>query len=170
MKTSIKTHEGRLALVTGAAQGIGQAISLALAERGAQVIVTDLGLPRETANKIGAAGHAFQLDVTQEDDWRSLAAKSRELGEVDIVINNAGYFPNRSIDQLDFLTWRKTIATNLDSHFLSAKYFLPTMRRKQWGRVSSPGESHPEALAELYVSLSTHTAPIMEPRRAPICQ
>ena len=37
-------------------------------------------------------------------------------------------------------------------------------------RVSSPGESHPEALAELYVSLSTHTAPIMEPRRAPICQ
>ena len=99
------------------------------------MIVTDLGLPRETANKIGAAGHAFQLDVTQEDDWRSVAAKSRELGEVDIVINNAGYFPNRSIDQLDFLTWRKTIATNLDSHFLSAKYFLPTMRRKQWGRI-----------------------------------
>ena len=135
MKTSINTHEGRLALVTGAAQGIGQAIALALAERGAQVIVTDLGVPRETANRVGAAGHAFQLDVTQEDDWRSVAAKSRELGEVDIVINNAGYFPNRSIDQLDFLTWRKTIATNLDSHFLSAKYFLPTMRRKQWGRI-----------------------------------
>ena len=152
MKTSINTHEGRLALVTGAAQGIGQAIALALAERGAQVIVTDLGLPRETANKIGAAGHAFQLDVTQEDDWRSVAAKSRELGEVDIVINNAGYFPNRSIDQLDFLTWRKTIATNLDSHFLRAKYFLPAMRRKQWGRIvgissnmvglAIPGMSH----------------------------
>jgi NAD(P)-dependent dehydrogenase (short-subunit alcohol dehydrogenase family) len=53
---------------------------------------------------------------------------------VDIVVNNAGYFPNRSIDELDLPMWRKTIATNLDSHFLSAKYFLPTMRKKKWGR------------------------------------
>jgi NAD(P)-dependent dehydrogenase (short-subunit alcohol dehydrogenase family) len=152
MKTSIRTHEGRVALVTGAAQGIGQALALALAERGAEVIVTDLTLPQETVDKIGATGHAFQLDVTQEEDWRSLSLKSRDLGEVDIVVNNAGYFPNRSIDELDLATWRKTIATNLDSHFLSAKYFLPSMRKKRWGRfvgISSnmvglaiPGMSH----------------------------
>jgi len=76
----------------------------------------------------------------------------RDVGEVDIVVNNAGYFPNRSIDELDLATWRKTFATNLDSHFLSAKYFLPTMRKKKWGRfigISSnmvglaiPGMSH----------------------------
>jgi NAD(P)-dependent dehydrogenase (short-subunit alcohol dehydrogenase family) len=53
MQTSSRTHEGRLALVTGAAQGIGQAIALALGERGAQAIATDLTLPQETANKIG---------------------------------------------------------------------------------------------------------------------
>src|SRR6266481_8144068 len=134
MTTSIKTHEGRVALVTGAAQGIGQALALALAERGAEVIVTDLTFPQETANKIVPTGHPFQLDVTQEEDWRSLSVKSRDVGEVDIVVNNAGYFPNRSINDLDLPTWRKTMATNLDSHCLSAKYFLPGMRKKKWGR------------------------------------
>jgi NADP-dependent 3-hydroxy acid dehydrogenase YdfG len=50
---------------------------------------------------------AFQLDVTLDVDWRSVAAKSRDVGEVDIVVNNAGYFPNRSITELDLPTWRK---------------------------------------------------------------
>jgi NAD(P)-dependent dehydrogenase (short-subunit alcohol dehydrogenase family) len=71
---------------------------------------------------------------------------------VDIVVNNAGYFPNRPIDELDLPTWRKTMATNLDSHFLSVKYFLPKIGKKKWGRfvgISSnmvglaiPGMSH----------------------------
>ena len=104
-----------MALVTGAGQGIGQAIASALAERGAQVIATDLTPPHETVRKIGPTAHALQLDVTQEEQWRSAAAKIRDVGEVDIVVNNAGYFPNRSIDELDLATWRKTFATNLDS-------------------------------------------------------
>jgi NAD(P)-dependent dehydrogenase (short-subunit alcohol dehydrogenase family) len=152
MKTSIRTHEGRVALVTGAGQGIGQAISVALAERGAHVVATDLKPPQETVNKIGPTAYALELDVTQEDQWHSVAAKTQELGGVDIVVNNAGYFPNRSIDELDLATWRKTMATNLDSHFLSVQYFLPAMRKKKWGRfvgISSnmvglaiPGMSH----------------------------
>jgi len=66
----------------------------------------------------------FRLDVTREEDWRSVAAKSQEVGEVDIVVNNAGYFRNRSIDELDLSTWRKTIATNLDSHGRLGTAFL----------------------------------------------
>jgi NAD(P)-dependent dehydrogenase (short-subunit alcohol dehydrogenase family) len=151
MNTSIRTHQGHVALVTGAAQGIGQALAVALAQRGAEVIVTDLTFPHETVKMIGSTAHAFQLDVTQEEEWRSLSVKSH-VGETDIVVNNAGYFPNRLIDDLDLATWRKTMATNLDAHFLSAKYFLPGMRKRKWGRfvgISSnmvglaiPGMSH----------------------------
>jgi len=130
----MKTHTDKVALVTGAAQGIGQAIALALADRGAKVIATDLKIPRETVDKIGSAASALQLDVTQEEQWHEAFLKSQEFGGVDIVINNAGYFPNRLIDELDLATWRKTIATNLDAHFLSVKYFLPNMRKKKWGR------------------------------------
>ena len=85
MKSSIRTHDGRLALVTGAGQGIGQAIALALAERRAGVIATDLEPPYETVRGIGPTAYALQLDVTREEDWRSVFLKSRELGDAMMI-------------------------------------------------------------------------------------
>src|SRR5258708_1985427 len=93
-----RTHEGRVALVTGAAQGLGRAFAIALAERGARVIVTDVDVPEATAKLIGSAARAFVLDVTKEEDWRLITENS---GDVDIVVNNAGFFPNRPIEELD---------------------------------------------------------------------
>jgi NAD(P)-dependent dehydrogenase (short-subunit alcohol dehydrogenase family) len=148
----MKTHAGRVALVTGASQGIGQAIALALAERGARVVATDLTIPEDTLGKIGSDALGFKLDVTKEEDWQYVLLGTQELGCVDIVVNNAGYFPNRPIEELDFATWRRTMSTNLDAHFLSVKHFLPAMKKKKWGRfvgISSnmvglaiPGMSH----------------------------
>jgi 3-oxoacyl-[acyl-carrier protein] reductase len=96
MNSTARTHEGRVALVTGAAQGLGQAIALALADRGAKVIATDLNTPSETVAKIGAAAIGLRLDVTTESDWARVAEHSLNFGSVDIVVNNAGYFPNRN--------------------------------------------------------------------------
>src|SRR5207253_11062802 len=113
------------------------AIALALAERGAQVIATDLTPPDETARKIGSSAYAIQLDVTQEEQWRSAAAKTQDVGEVDIVVNNAGYFPNRSIDELDLATWRKTFATKdrkstrLNSSHVAISYAVFCLKKKK---------------------------------------
>ena len=129
------THEGRIAVVTGAAQGIGREISLQLARRGAKLALVDLKKPLETADLIGDSAIAIEADISGESGWKHAADLiERDLGEVDIVVNNAGIYPAITIDDLDLNAWRRTFAVNLDAHYFSAKQFLPGMRRKKWGR------------------------------------
>lgn len=147
------SHAGRVAVVTGAARGIGQAIAVKLAQRGAQLILVDMEPAQDTAALIGDDSLIIQADVTSAADWTRIdEAVQQRFGRTDIVVNNAGIGSDRRIDELDFELWRRTFSVNLDAHFLSAKQFVPQMRRSGWGRfvnISSnsigiviPGMSH----------------------------
>ncbi len=133
------THEGRVAVVTGAARGIGRALAVGLAARGARVAAVDLLDAGETAAAIRAAGGICEVvpgDVASEEGVAGIASRVHaSLGPCDILVNNAALLGAAPVLDVDYATWRRTIATNLDSHFLTAKAFLPDMIERGWGRI-----------------------------------
>jgi 3-oxoacyl-[acyl-carrier protein] reductase len=130
-----RSHEGRIAIVTGAARGIGREIALRLAERGAQMVLIDLERSEETAEAVGGDALVLAGDVSNIADWMAFAETVyKRFGRADIVVNNAGIYPFALIDELDEALWEKTLRVNLYAHFYSAKAFLPLMRRNGWGR------------------------------------
>jgi 3-oxoacyl-[acyl-carrier protein] reductase len=130
-----KSHEGRVAIVTGAANGIGRAIALELGKRGARLVLIDLEDSADTAAKLDSHTLVLRADVPQDADWHRVAREvDARFGRCDIVVNNAAYMKDGTIDHLDYTTWRRAYAVNLDAHFLSAKHFVPRMRRNHWGR------------------------------------
>jgi 3-oxoacyl-[acyl-carrier protein] reductase len=133
-----QSHEGRVAIITGAARGIGRAIALKLSKRGAQLVLVDLDTPTDTASEIDGQALPVAADVANASDWVRLAEEvDRRYGRADIVVNNAGIGIGVTIDDLEYDVWRQTLAVNLDAHFYSAKHFVPLMRRNGWGRLVS---------------------------------
>lgn len=129
------THRDRVAVVTGSGRGIGAAIALGLARRGAKVVAADLTMPDDTVAAIGAHATGVAADVSTPEGWAAIErAATAAFGDVGIVVNNAAYYPNHAIDDLDLDTWRRTMSVNLDAHYLSARQFVPAMRRNGWGR------------------------------------
>lgn len=129
------THEGRVAIVTGAGRGIGREIAVRLAERGAQLVLIDLNDPSETQSLVGGDPLVLTGDVSDARAWAHFAeAVEHRYGRADIVVNNAGIYPFAAFDELTFELWSHTLRVNLDSHFHSAKAFAPLMRKNQWGR------------------------------------
>lgn len=130
-----KTHDSRVAIVTGAGRGIGREISVRLAERGAQLVLIDLEEPTETRNLINADVLSLTGDVSDPNAWAGFAQSvEARYGRADIVVNNAGIYPFAMFDELNFEIWSRTLRVNLDSHFHSAKAFVPLMRKHRWGR------------------------------------
>jgi len=133
---------GRIALVTGGSRGIGAAISRALAEAGVTVAINYRERADHAKNladellKTGVSATAVQADVSQPDAVaKMIQFVSSELGELDILINNAGIAITRGIDTLSEADFDRTIAVNLKSVFLCTRAVLPMMRAKQWGRI-----------------------------------
>jgi len=129
----------RVAVVTGAAQGFGQAISIGLAGRGVDVVAVDISKATETLEKVEAAGVrgvGIIADVSEPETTTLLEGVLREeFGRCDILVNNAGIYPNAAFADVDYELWRRVHRINLDSQFLMVKAVLPLMTAGGWGRI-----------------------------------
>ena len=133
---------GRIALVTGAARGIGKAIALALAEAGADVAVNyrareaDALAVADAVRDFGRRTMTVRADVSDSSAVKSMVeAIADELGGVDVLVNNAGVAIRRGLDDLTEADFDRTIAVNLKSAFLCTQAVLPNMRARRWGRI-----------------------------------
>jgi 3-oxoacyl-[acyl-carrier protein] reductase len=137
--TAQSPHQGRVALVTGAARGIGQAIAVGLAERGASVVLGDIVDMSESENLVAAVGQralSVKLDISDPSSVEAARNEvSDELGHVDILVNNAGMFEAAAWDDLDFELWQRVMTVDLNGPMLMCKAFLLLMRGRGWGRV-----------------------------------
>jgi NAD(P)-dependent dehydrogenase (short-subunit alcohol dehydrogenase family) len=133
--------DGKTALITGGAQGIGQAYCFALGEAGAKIAVVDINLPlaEETANELGKQGIeaiAVKTDVTNpEDVGRMVKTVVDKWGTLTIGVNNAGMGVWRDALIQDFNEWRKILSLNLDAVFLCAQAEAREMEKKGYGKI-----------------------------------
>jgi pyridoxal 4-dehydrogenase len=117
--------DGRVALVTGAAQGIGKAVAEKLEAEGARVVGADI-----------QDGTTIKADVSQEDDVRRMVDDTvAQHGRLDVLVNVAAIVPFTPWDEIDFAEWRRIMAVNLDGTFLTNHYAQRPMREAGYGRI-----------------------------------
>ena len=135
------THAGRIAVVSGAARGIGRALAEGLAARGAHVVAVDLLDGRETAEAIATAGGECTPVVADVGSPSDVARLAREVDRCDILVNNAALLGRAPFLELEHEQFRETLRVNLESQFLLAKAFAPGMVERGWGRIVNVASS-----------------------------
>ncbi|WP_448659940.1 acetoacetyl-CoA reductase [Sphingomonas sp. CJ99] len=137
----------RVAIVTGGTRGIGEAISLALKERGITVAANYAGndeRARAFSERTGI--QAFKWDVADpEATTAGVKAVEEALGPVDIVVNNAGITRDGTLLKMTYQAWKEVIDTNLGGCFNMAKATFPGMRERKWGRIVNIGSINGQA-------------------------
>ena len=128
--------EGRVAIVTGAAQGIGRAIAGKLREEGAQIAVADLNGDGAAAAAQALDGLAIEADISSAQDAGRIATETLErYGRIDVLVNAAAIVPFIPWDDVDFAYWRKIISVNLDGAYLVSRAVEKPMREAGYGRI-----------------------------------
>jgi 3(or 17)beta-hydroxysteroid dehydrogenase len=133
--------KGKVAIVTGAARGLGKAQAVLLAKEGAKVVATDINetlgkrLPEEVKREGGEAIF-IKHDVSNEQDWREVIEKTlSEYGKLDILVNNAGVLLHHTIEDLSLEDWRSVLNVNLEGVFLGIKYAIGAMKKSGGGSI-----------------------------------
>ncbi|MBA7575060.1 Cyclopentanol dehydrogenase [subsurface metagenome] len=133
--------EGKVAIVTGAARGLGKGIALLLAKEGAKVAVTDIleDGGKETAEEIrreGGKAIFLKHDVTSEDSWSAVVKEVlSKFGKLDIMVNNAGIQIIKEIAETSLEEWRGLMSVNLDGVFLGTKHAIRAMKKSGGGSI-----------------------------------
>jgi NAD(P)-dependent dehydrogenase (short-subunit alcohol dehydrogenase family) len=130
--------DGKVAVVTGGAQGIGNAIARGLAAEGSRIVVADLERAQEAASAF-PDGVGLTVDVADEEAVERLAAETvARCGGIDILVNNAGIYaslPMRPFEQIPLSEWRRVMDVNVASMFLTCRAIVPRMRERGGGAI-----------------------------------
>ena len=121
--------DGKVAIITGAASGIGAATARVLAREGAKLVLTDIDDSAGSALAEDLGGVYLNHDVAEEDGWPAVIAAADRFGRLDILVANAGIGIMGSAIEMSLNDWRRQMAINVDGVFLSVKYCIPAMRR-----------------------------------------
>lgn len=136
-----KLVEGKVAIVTGGAGGIGRYLCEGLAREGAKVTIADIGDAAEAVALVKAAGGealTVSCDLADADAIAAMTRQSEErFGPCDILVHCAAFQPHAPFEEIEFDRWRKTQSINVDSLFHLGKALLPAMKAKGWGRIIS---------------------------------